>query len=246
MSYIAAQEPCRVLRCATIPSSSIFAVAASSSPAPATVAVGQAAPADEDRGARSSSTAPTPSPEVRGLGGRGPARARRARARRRATPTARRSSTAPTGDAEADARAAAIGRAAGALVNIVDNLDGSDFITPAIVDRDPVTVAIGTEGAAPVLARKIKAEVEAMLPATLGRLTRIGQAFRARVEALDSRRARRAFWTRFYFERGPLALAGRRGGRPVGARARCSPRATRAAARASSTSSAPARATPSS
>ncbi len=70
------------------------------------------------------------------------------------------------GDAEADARAAAIGRAAGALVNIVDDLDGSDFITPAIVDRDPVTVAIGTEGAAPVLARKIKAEVEAMLPAT--------------------------------------------------------------------------------
>ena len=114
------------------------------------------------------------------------------------------------GDAAEDARAAAIGRAAGALVNIVDNLEDSDFITPAIVDRDPVTVAIGTEGAAPVLARKIKAEVEAMLPATLGLLTRIGQAFRARVEALDSK-ARRAFWTRFYFERGPRALAGGRG-----------------------------------
>jgi len=96
------------------------------------------------------------------------------------------------GDPGADARAAAIGREAGALVNIVDNLDGSDFITPAIVDRDPVTVAISTEGAAPVLARKIKAEIEGMLPATLGRLTRIGQGFRARVEALDSR-ARRAF-----------------------------------------------------
>jgi uroporphyrin-III C-methyltransferase/precorrin-2 dehydrogenase/sirohydrochlorin ferrochelatase len=111
------------------------------------------------------------------------------------------------GDVEEDARAAAIGRAAGALVNIVDNLEDSDFITPAIVDRDPVTVAIGTEGAAPVLARKIKAEVEAMLPATLGLLTRIGQSFRARVEALDSK-ARRAFWTRFYFERGPRALEG--------------------------------------
>ena len=44
-----------------------------------------------------------------------------------------------------------------------------------------------------------------MLPATLGLLTRIGQSFRARVEALDAR-ARRAFWTRFYFERGPRAL----------------------------------------
>jgi uroporphyrin-III C-methyltransferase/precorrin-2 dehydrogenase/sirohydrochlorin ferrochelatase len=45
------------------------------------------------------------------------------------------------GNAEADARAAAIGRAAGALGNIVDNREDSDFITPAIVDRDPVTVA---------------------------------------------------------------------------------------------------------
>ena len=110
-----------------------------------------------------------------------------------------------TGDAAADTRVAGIGRAAGVLVNLVDNLDGSDFITPAIVDRDPVTVAIGTEGAAPVLARKIKAEVEAMLPATLGLLTRIGQGFRARVEELESK-ARRSFWTRFYFERGPRAL----------------------------------------
>ncbi len=112
-----------------------------------------------------------------------------------------------TGDDAADARVAGIGRLAGVLVNLVDNLEASDFITPAIVDRDPVTVAIGTEGAAPVLARKIKAEVEALLPTALGRLTRIGQGFRARVEALDSK-TRRAFWTRFYFERGPRALEG--------------------------------------
>ena len=109
------------------------------------------------------------------------------------------------GDAEEDARAAAIGRVAGALVNIVDNLEDSDFITPAIVDRDPVTVAIATEGAAPVLARKIKADVEAMLPATPGLLSGIGQGFRARLGDLGAR-ARRAFWTRFCFERGPRAL----------------------------------------
>ncbi|MFT3973001.1 MAG: siroheme synthase CysG [Amaricoccus sp.] len=111
-----------------------------------------------------------------------------------------------TGDDAADARVGALARAAGVPVNLVDNLEGSDFITPAIVDRDPVTVAIGTEGAAPVLARKIKAEVEAMLPASLGLLTRIGQRFRARVEHLDGK-ARRSFWTRFYFLRGPRALA---------------------------------------
>jgi uroporphyrin-III C-methyltransferase / precorrin-2 dehydrogenase / sirohydrochlorin ferrochelatase len=112
---------------------------------------------------------------------------------------------AANGDAAEDARVTAIGRAAGALVNIVDDL-ASDFITPAIVDRDPVTVAIGTEGAAPVLARHIKARIEEMLPGSLGLLARIGQAFRARVEALDSR-ARRRFWSRYYFETGPRALA---------------------------------------
>lgn len=108
--------------------------------------------------------------------------------------------------ADDDARAVAIGKAAGALTNIVDNLDDSEFITPAIVDRDPVTVAIGTEGAAPVLARRIKADLEERLPASLGLLTRIGQAFRPRAEALPMGRKRRNFWSRFYFERGPEAL----------------------------------------
>lgn len=113
---------------------------------------------------------------------------------------------AANGDAAEDARVAGLGRGAGALVNIVDDLS-SDFLTPAIVDRAPVTVAIGTEGAAPVLARWIKARVEEMLPASLGTLARIGQGFRGRVEALGSR-ARRVFWSRFYFETGPHALTG--------------------------------------
>lgn len=109
-------------------------------------------------------------------------------------------------DAEEDARAARIGREAGALVNIVDNLEDSQFITPAIVDRDPVTVAIGTEGAAPVLARKIKADLETRLPVSLGVLARIGQGFRKRAEMLGDSRKRRDFWTRFYFGAGDGAL----------------------------------------
>ena len=55
-------------------------------------------------------------------------------------------------------------RSVGAIVNVLDRTDACDFITPAIVDRDPVVVAIGTEGSAPVLARQIKADIEAMLP----------------------------------------------------------------------------------
>ena len=109
-------------------------------------------------------------------------------------------------DAE-DARATALARADGALTSWVDNLEHSDFITPALVDRAPVTIAIGTEGAAPVLARAIKADIEARLPATLGPLARIGKAFRRRAEALAKGRKRRDFWSDYYFRAGPAAIA---------------------------------------
>jgi uroporphyrin-III C-methyltransferase/precorrin-2 dehydrogenase/sirohydrochlorin ferrochelatase len=108
-------------------------------------------------------------------------------------------------DAE-DARFAALARADGAMVNIVDNLGDSQFITPAIVDRDPVTVAIGTEGAAPVLARKIKADLEAALPQGLGVLARLGKGFRRAADALPMGRKRRDFWGDFYFGAGPRTL----------------------------------------
>lgn len=108
-------------------------------------------------------------------------------------------------DAE-DARVAALARADGALVNSVDNLGASQFITPAIVDRDPVTVAIGTEGAAPVLARMIKADLEERLPVRLGPLARIGKAFRHAVEALPMGAKRRRFWSEYYLNAGPKAF----------------------------------------
>ena len=109
-------------------------------------------------------------------------------------------------DAE-DARTAALARAEGVIVNSVDNLEASDFITPAIVDRDPVTVAIGTEGAAPVLARAIKADVEERLPQSTGPLARAGQAFRPAAEALPHGRPRRDFWAEWYATAGPEALS---------------------------------------
>ena len=105
-----------------------------------------------------------------------------------------------------DARVAALAHADGAKVNIVDNLADSQFITPAIVDRDPVTIAIGTEGAAPVLARAIKADLEERLPASLGLLARIGKTFRHAVEVLPMGRKRRDFWSEFYFKSGPDAV----------------------------------------
>ena len=106
-----------------------------------------------------------------------------------------------------DARTAAIARAEGVIVNAVDNLEASDFITPAIVDRDPVTVAIGTEGAAPVLARAVKAEVEERLPQSTGPLARAGQAFRPAADVLPHGRPRRDFWAEWYATAGPDALS---------------------------------------
>ncbi|WP_296420473.1 siroheme synthase CysG [Pseudooctadecabacter sp.] len=110
-------------------------------------------------------------------------------------------------DEAEDARTAALAHRDGALVNIVDNLGDSQFITPAIVDRDPVTIAIGTEGAAPVLARAIKKDLEEKLPASLGTLARIGKGFRKMAEALPFGVARRNFWSDYYFNAGPRAIA---------------------------------------
>lgn len=109
-------------------------------------------------------------------------------------------------DAVEDARTADIAHRDGALVNIVDNLGDSQFITPAIVDRDPVTIAIGTEGAAPVLARAIKKDLEERLPASLGTLARIGKSFRGMAEMLSFGVARRNFWSDYYFNAGPRAI----------------------------------------
>ena len=88
----------------------------------------------------------------------------------------------------------------------------SDFITPAMVDRAPLTIAIGTEGAAPVLARQIKKQLEDTLPTELGPITRIAQNFRKTAANLPHGRKRRAFWSQFYIRaRGwrPIARAGR-------------------------------------
>ena len=106
---------------------------------------------------------------------------------------------AATGDEALDARLAERVRAAGILVCAADQPTVSDFSTPALVDRDPVVVAIGTEGTAPVLARRIKAQVEFMLEPGLGLIARIAASLREAVaHALPAGGARRDFWQRFF------------------------------------------------
>lgn len=106
-------------------------------------------------------------------------------------------------DAVQDRNTAALASDASVPVNIVDNLADSGFITPAIVDRDPVTIAIGTEGTAPVLARALKADLEERLSPRLGLLARVGQSFRAAADALPFGCPRRDFWQDYYLGAGP-------------------------------------------
>lgn len=86
----------------------------------------------------------------------------------------------------------------GIPVNVVDEPEMCSFITPAIVDRDPIVIAIGTEGAAPVMARKIKSRLETELPTRLGALAAMAGALRGRVAKNLSEPKRRAFWESFF------------------------------------------------
>ncbi|NNJ75466.1 MAG: uroporphyrinogen-III C-methyltransferase [Anderseniella sp.] len=85
-------------------------------------------------------------------------------------------------------------------VNVVDRQEKCSFLTPSIVDRGSLTIAIGTEGAAPVLGQGIKAHLEAMLPPSIGALVDKASALRPRVaRALDKGSPRRDFWRSFFF-----------------------------------------------
>lgn len=91
---------------------------------------------------------------------------------------------AATDSAALNAQVSALARALGVPVNVADDADHSDFILPAIVDRSPVIVAVSTAGTTPVLARRVREQIEALLPARLGALARFAGSQRERVNQL--------------------------------------------------------------
>jgi uroporphyrin-III C-methyltransferase/precorrin-2 dehydrogenase/sirohydrochlorin ferrochelatase len=102
---------------------------------------------------------------------------------------------AASGDDAEDARVAAIARALGVPVNVPDKPALCSFVMPAIVDRGEVTVAIGTSGASPVLAQRLRAWLERELHPRLDALARLAGDFRDAVAGqLPAGRPRRKFW----------------------------------------------------
>jgi uroporphyrin-III C-methyltransferase/precorrin-2 dehydrogenase/sirohydrochlorin ferrochelatase len=111
---------------------------------------------------------------------------------------------AGTGRTEVDDRVAEAARQAGLPFNVVDRPESSGFILPAIVERDPIVVAISSAGHAPVLARRLREAIERLLPARLGLLACFAHSFRGAVRALlPDGPARRRFWELFFD--GPVA-----------------------------------------
>ena len=111
---------------------------------------------------------------------------------------------AATDQPSVNATVAQAARARHIPVNVVDDLRESTFIVPAIVDRDPVIVAVGTSGNAPVLARYVRERIEALLPPQLGRLAALAGRWRRRVaRTLGTVLERRRFWERVFA--GPVA-----------------------------------------
>ncbi len=85
---------------------------------------------------------------------------------------------------EAELRAlSAAAMAAGVPVNVVDRPELCSFITPSIVDRDPLIVAVSSGGVAPVLARIVRARIEVLLAPGIARLGAFAERWKARTRA---------------------------------------------------------------
>lgn len=103
--------------------------------------------------------------------------------------------TAASDDQSVNARVSELAQAANIPVNVVDQPELCSFITPAIVDRSPVVIAVSSGGAAPVLARYLRSQIEAWLAPGIGRLGDAMRAMRTEVaNKLANEDQRRRYW----------------------------------------------------
>jgi len=102
---------------------------------------------------------------------------------------------AATSDRQVNERVAKAARDAMCLCNVVDDAELSTCIMPAVVNRDPLVIAVGSNGHSPVLARRLRQQIEAWLPARIGELAAWAGRWRGAVGAkITSPAARLRFW----------------------------------------------------
>ena len=115
------------------------------------------------------------------------------------------------GAGDVGAAMSARAKAVGVPINVMDDLVHSTFILPAIVDRGDVVVAVGTGGSSPVVARRVRERIEAVLPARIGDLASLIGRWRKTIHGrIPEFALRRRFWERVIDGPiGALVLAGR-------------------------------------
>jgi uroporphyrin-III C-methyltransferase/precorrin-2 dehydrogenase/sirohydrochlorin ferrochelatase len=102
---------------------------------------------------------------------------------------------AATDDRVVNLQVAAAAEAAKRFCNVVDDPEHCTFLMPAIIDFDPVTIAVGTAGQSPVIARWLKGLIETVVPARVGTLAELAGRWRERVQsAIPAIGERRRFW----------------------------------------------------
>jgi uroporphyrin-III C-methyltransferase / precorrin-2 dehydrogenase / sirohydrochlorin ferrochelatase len=102
---------------------------------------------------------------------------------------------AATDDRQVNREIAAAAEARGLFVNVVDDAELSSAIMPAIIDRSPLLIAISSGGTAPMLARRVREQLEALLDQSLGRVSALLGAWRARIRThISDARQRRSFY----------------------------------------------------
>ncbi len=95
----------------------------------------------------------------------------------------------------------------GILLNTVDQPELCNYLTPAIVDRSPLMIAISTEGSSPVLARLLKQKIEKLLPFGLQKIVQKAKQLRPYIKKkIKNAQARRAFWEQYFDHDNPLIL----------------------------------------
>ncbi len=111
---------------------------------------------------------------------------------------------AATDDSKVNAQVAEQANNANIMVNVADNAELCSFIFPSILDRSPVTIAVSTGGASPVLARQLRMKLETLVPSACGRLAGITEEYREKVKQhFPQQEQRKEFWERAL--KGPFA-----------------------------------------